>query len=93
MAIMQPKLLDNPTPGEMKLYKLFSKYLSDDTHVYYERRIKDSLADFILVDPDIGIMIIEAKDWDIDFWKEKYPSRTVKFILMIKQRIILRIKH
>lgn len=81
MAIIQPKYLKNPTPGEKKLYKLFSNYLSDDTHVYYEKRVKDSLADFIIVDPDIGVMIIEAKDWDIDFWKGKISIKNGKIYI------------
>ena len=52
------------TQGEKDTFE-FLKKLPDDYWVYYEPNIKNNLPDFIIIAPDLGVIIIEVKGWRI----------------------------
>jgi len=52
------------SPGERDTYELL-KRLPDNYWVYYEPDISDKHPDFIVIAPDLGVIIIEVKGWRI----------------------------
>lgn len=81
MAIIQPKFLHDATPGELYLHDFFYKHLANDVYVYHEKNTDTLLPDFIIVDPSTGVMIIEVKDWDIDFWMNTIVATKENFTI------------
>lgn len=53
------------TRGEERTYNLLKK-LPDDYLVYYEPKIDNSHPDFIVIAPDLGVIVIEVKGWYLD---------------------------
>ena len=65
MATMIPERIPSKaTQGEKDTFE-FLKKLPDDYLVYYEPNIKNNLPDFIVIAPDLGVIIIEVKGWRI----------------------------
>jgi len=63
MAQMIPdRLPSRASAGEGKLFDALKK-LPDDYLVYYEPIIADRYPDFIIIAPDLGLMVIEVKGW------------------------------
>jgi hypothetical protein len=63
MAEMIPDRLPNrASAGEKKVFSILQK-LPDDYIVYYEPIIENRYPDFIIICPDLGILIIEVKGW------------------------------
>ena len=63
MAFIIPdKLPKRATRGEERTFKLLKK-LPDEYTIYYEPIIHDRHPDFIIIAPDLGIMVIEVKGW------------------------------
>lgn len=52
------------TAGERRLHKTLKNYLPDDYIVYYEPEILYRRPDFVIIGPDIGIVVLEVKDWN-----------------------------
>jgi hypothetical protein len=50
------------TQGEKDTFELLKK-LPDDYWVYYEPNINNKLPDFIIIAPDLGVIILEVKSW------------------------------
>lgn len=68
MALMIPvsiSNLDGVTDGEIKLFDVLRAFLPDNYYVWYDAMIKGKRPDFIVVGPDLGIIILEVKDWEI----------------------------
>ena len=68
MAITIPQSIPKKaTSGEKLAFKHFSS-LSDNYFVHYETIIgeKESRPDFILIDLNYGIHVVEVKDWSTD---------------------------
>ncbi|WCF09352.1 NERD domain-containing protein [Paenibacillus thiaminolyticus] len=64
MAYMIPDTVPRKaTAGERLLYHTFKKYLPDDYIVYYEPNIQGRKPDFVVIGPDIGVLILEVKDY------------------------------
>lgn len=64
MAVMIPETLKgNVTKGERILYNTLRKTLPDDYIVYYEPDIRGNKPDFVIIGPDIGIIVLEVKDY------------------------------
>jgi UvrD-like helicase family protein/nuclease-like protein/AAA domain-containing protein len=63
--IVPDKLPSRASKGEERLFSIL-KNLPDDYIVYYEPIIENRYPDFVLICPDLGLMIIEVKGW--------YPS-------------------
>jgi Txe/YoeB family toxin of Txe-Axe toxin-antitoxin module len=65
MADMVPdKLPRRASKGEVRTFEFLQK-LPDDYIAYYEPLISNRRPDFILIGPDIGVLVIEVKGWYI----------------------------
>lgn len=63
MAELIPdRLPSRASKGEERLFSIL-KNLPDDYIVYYEPIIENRYPDFVLIGPDLGLMIIEVKGW------------------------------
>jgi hypothetical protein len=63
MAVMVPdRLPSRSSVGEQRLFAVLQK-LPDECLVYYEPVIGFRYPDFIVVDPDLGVLIVEVKGW------------------------------
>ncbi|AKH36937.1 MULTISPECIES: nuclease-related domain-containing DEAD/DEAH box helicase [Nitrosomonas] len=63
MAEMIPDQLPHrASKGEERLFKLL-KRLPDNYIVYYEPIVENRYPDFVIICPDMGLMIIEVKGW------------------------------
>lgn len=63
MAEMIPdRLPNNASAGEKRLFSILQR-LPDDYIVYYEPVIANRYPDFIVICPDMGLMVIEVKGW------------------------------
>jgi hypothetical protein len=68
MAIMIPESiesLDGVTAGEIRVFKLFRELLPDNYYVWYDTMVQNRYPDFIILGPDLGIIVIEVKDWEM----------------------------
>jgi hypothetical protein len=66
MAFMIPETIaarPGATPGERKVFVALRDHLPEDYLVYYEISVKGRYPDFIVVGPDLGIVVLEVKDW------------------------------
>lgn len=66
MAFTVPERLGGAatvTPGERKVFAALRDHLPEDYLVYYAIRVKDRHPDFIVIGPDLGIVVLEVKDW------------------------------
>jgi len=67
MAIMGPasiKDLDGVTPGEIRVFDLLRELLPDTFYVWYDVMVKNRYPDFIILGPNLGVVILEVKDWE-----------------------------
>ncbi|MFO1003037.1 MAG: 3'-5' exonuclease [Planctomycetaceae bacterium] len=63
MAEMIPeKIPSKASKGEQRLFSILSK-LPDDCIVYYEALVNRKNPDFIVIIPQLGVLIIEVKGW------------------------------
>jgi hypothetical protein len=62
--IVPDKLPGRASKGEERTFELLKK-LPDDYIAYYEPLVSNRRPDFILIGPDIGILVIEVKGWYI----------------------------
>lgn len=64
MAYTVPEAIrTSATAGERLLFRTFKDYLPDDYIVYYEPEVLGRRPDFVVIGPDIGIVILEVKDY------------------------------
>ena len=68
----------NATYGEKRLFYLMGKLLPQNYIVWAELRINEKYPDFVIVGPDIGVMVLEVKDWSI-YNTEKFDKDFVYF--------------
>src|SRR5687767_13064586 len=63
MAEMIPETLPSTsTAGEKRVFAALAK-LPDDCLVYYEPLVHRRCPDLIVILPEVGVLIIEVKDW------------------------------
>lgn len=66
MAQMIPAAVPaGATSGEKALFKILTA-LPEDDFVYYDVQIKHRYADFVVISPRLGVLMIEIKDWKPD---------------------------
>ena len=68
MAIMIPESIinqDGVTSGEIRVFNSLRDYLPDNYYVWSDPLIQNKYPDFVILGPDLGIIIIEVKDWEI----------------------------
>ncbi|MFY7805530.1 MAG: nuclease-related domain-containing protein [Limnoraphis robusta] len=64
MALMIPEAVpSNASQGEKRLFKILRDELPDDFFIYYEPNVKGLFPDFIILSPDLGLLILEVKGW------------------------------
>lgn len=51
------------TAGERFLFRTLKKYLLDHYIVYYELEIHGRRPDFVVIGPDLSILVLEVKDY------------------------------
>jgi Nuclease-related domain/AAA domain/UvrD-like helicase C-terminal domain len=50
---------------ERKIFNLLNR-LGEDCFIYYEPHVRNRRPDFVVVIPDVGVLVVEAKGWPID---------------------------
>jgi hypothetical protein len=64
MAITVPESIrSSATAGERLLFRTLKTFLPDDYIVYYEPEIQGKRPDFVIIGPDLGIVLLEVKDY------------------------------
>lgn len=64
MAITVPESIrSTATAGERLLFRTLKEHLPDDYIVYYEPEIKGVRPDFVIIGPDLGLLVLEVKDY------------------------------
>ena len=64
MAITIPETIRySATTGERLFFRTLKTYLPDDYIVYYEPEIQGKRPDFVIIGPDLGIVVLEVKDY------------------------------
>jgi len=63
MAEMVPETLPaSSTAGEKRVFAVLER-LPEDCIVYFEQVVRDRYPDLIVVLPEVGVLVIEVKDW------------------------------
>ena len=52
--------------GEHKIVSYLDSHLSDDWEIYVQPFLNGSRPDVVILNPKIGIMIIEVKEWELE---------------------------
>lgn len=66
MAKMIPEsisALESATAGEKRLFKILKCNLPNEYIIWYDLRLNGRYPDFIILGPDLGIIVLEVKDW------------------------------
>ncbi|GAA0343246.1 nuclease-related domain-containing DEAD/DEAH box helicase [Bacillus carboniphilus] len=64
MAFTVPESIrSTATAGERLLFRTLKTYLPDDYIVYYEPNIHGKRPDFVIIGPDLGLVVLEVKDY------------------------------
>ncbi|MBY0121470.1 nuclease-related domain-containing DEAD/DEAH box helicase [Bacillus sp. S/N-304-OC-R1] len=64
MAFTIPETIrSTATTGERLLFRTLKTYLPDDYIVYYEPEIHGKRPDFVIIGPDLGLLVLEVKDY------------------------------
>lgn len=64
MAYTIPETIrSTATAGERLLFRTLKEYLPDDYIVYYEPEIHGRRPDFVVIGPDLGLLVLEVKDY------------------------------
>lgn len=64
MASFHTSIDEATTDGEKYLYHLLDKYLDDEFHIWNNLNFGNEI-DFFIIHNDLGILLIEVKDWVI----------------------------
>ncbi len=62
MATLIPESIPNATKSEKRVARILQK-LPEDWLIYYEPLIYNRHPDFIIIAPDLGVIVIEVKGW------------------------------
>lgn len=64
MAVTIPETIrSTATAGERLFFRTLKTYLPDDYIVYFEPEIQGRRPDFVIIGPDLGIVVLEIKDY------------------------------
>lgn len=96
MVNITGKLTRNSTRGEKKLYSHLLAWDAPEVSCYYEPIVQDDHPDFVLVGADIGVVVVEVKDYRAealvgvsasDDW-EYCPSSTSSLVTTVTNPLI-----
>lgn len=75
-------------PGEMALLDALNSHLPPIWEIYIQPHLNGLCPDFVILNPLVGIVVIEVKDWDftaMDYrWRENRPACAKKSLLATK---------
>ena len=91
----------HPEPGEWTLLLFLEKILDDSFEVYFNPFLNGDRPDVIIMRKGGGVLIIEVKDWNLDFyevdekqrWHLKYPKNDKEKNAYIKSPIYQSLKY
>ena len=64
MAITLPETIKSTaTAGERILFRTLKEYLPEEYIVHYEPNINGFRPDFVIIGPDLGVLVLEVKDY------------------------------
>ncbi|MDI4647845.1 3'-5' exonuclease [Cohnella hashimotonis] len=64
MAYMVPEVIrTSAAAGERLLFRTLEEYLPSDYMVYYEPEIEGRRLDFVIIGPDLGLVVLDVKDY------------------------------
>jgi len=63
------RLKVKPTEGEWFLINYLIESLSDEVEIYFQPFIDGDMPDIILLEKNVGVTIIEVKDWNLDLYR------------------------
>lgn len=68
MAFTIPETIStgSSTAGERKVFGALRDFLPEDYLVYYDISVKGRHPDFVIIGPDLGLLVLEVKDWRLD---------------------------
>ena len=69
-----PALADSVTRGERQAFVALRDHLPDDYLVYYDIAVQGRHPDFVIVGPDLGLVVLEVKDWRLKSIAEVGPA-------------------
>ena len=69
--------LAKATRGEQLTYKWLCDALPDDYDVWHEPRTGGKKPDVVVFGPDLGLLVLEVKDWSVDAIVGVEPARSV----------------
>lgn len=80
------RLKVQPTEGESFLINYLNEYLDDDVEIYFQPFLNGDRPDIVLIKKDVGVCIIEVKDWNLNSykvdennrWQLKYNNQLIK---------------
>lgn len=62
------------TDGEWKVLKYFAAHLGQSWEIYVQPHLNGLRPDFVLLNPRVGIVVIEVKDWNLSAMDYKYST-------------------
>ena len=80
VKIIDPPLADLvhlPTPltaGETEVLDYFAQHLGQSWEIYVQPHLNGFRPDFVLLNPKVGIVVVEVKDWDLTAMDYSYVS-------------------
>lgn len=60
-----------PTEGELALAKFLDQNLPNRWEIYVQPYLNGDRPDIVILHPNIGMMIFEVKDWNLDIYKSE----------------------
>jgi len=63
------RLKVKPTEGELFLIKYLQDNLDEDIEIYFQPFLNGDMPDIILMQKNVGVSIIEVKDWNLSLYK------------------------
>ncbi len=65
----------NPlTEGELYLARYLDKYLPHEWEIYVQPYMNGDRPDIVILNPNVGLMIFEVKDWNLNLYKKEYKK-------------------
>jgi hypothetical protein len=76
MGKIYPPIIDisKIRKGELDVYKFLQDILPDNYYIFYNIRVNHRHPDFIIVSPELGVLVLEVKDWSLTYIKSTNTS-------------------